>query len=55
MEKQSREEELSLRREQLNFERERFELEKKERLQKLEIEKQQSKMMLELFAKCLNK
>ncbi|XP_061169194.1 uncharacterized protein LOC133178519 [Saccostrea echinata] len=54
-EKQSRDEELSLRREQLNLEKERFELEKKERLQRLEAEKQQTKMMLELFSKCLNK
>ncbi|XP_061163417.1 uncharacterized protein LOC133172526 [Saccostrea echinata] len=54
-EKQSRDEELSLRREQLNLEKERFELEKKERLQRLEAEKQQTKMMLELFSKFLNK
>ena len=49
IEKQSRDEELKLRREQLSLERELFELEKKERIQKLEYEKQQSKMMLEII------
>ena len=53
--KQSRDKELKLRREQWSLERERFELEKIERLQKLEYEKQQSTMMFELFTKCLNK
>ncbi|XP_062571682.1 trichohyalin-like [Saccostrea cucullata] len=44
-EKQSRDEEFSLRPEQLNLEKERFELEKQERLQRLETEKQQTKMI----------
>lgn len=55
LERQSKEDELALRREQFNLEKERFEIEKQERLQKLEMEKQQSKLMVELFSKCLNK
>lgn len=55
LERQSKEDELALRREQFNLEKERFEIEKQERLQKLEMEKQQSKLMFELFSKCLNK
>nr|XP_034328745.1 uncharacterized protein LOC117690037 [Crassostrea gigas] len=55
LEKKSKEDELALRREQFNLEKERFEIEKQERLQKLEMEKQQSKLMFELFSKCLNK
>ena len=49
IERQSRDEELKLRREQLSLERECFELEKIERIQKLEYKKQKSKMMFELF------
>ena len=50
--KQSRDKELKLRCEQWSLERERYKLEKIERLQKLEYEKQQSTMMFELFTKC---
>ncbi|XP_061194950.1 LOW QUALITY PROTEIN: uncharacterized protein LOC133203119 [Saccostrea echinata] len=51
----TKQEELTLKKEELKLERDRFELEKQERVQRLENEKQNNKMLMELLAKCLNK
>ena len=48
-------EEIELKKEQLKLERERFELEKAERAQKIESEKQEKTMLLEMFRQCLQK
>ena len=42
-----------MRKQQLKPDEEKFELEKKERMQKLENEKQEKKLMFDLLKKCL--
>ena len=48
-----RKQELEMRKQQLKPDEEKFELEKKERMQKLENEKQEKKLMCDLLKKCL--
>lgn len=50
-----RKQELEMRKQQLKPDEEKFELEKKERMQKLENEKQEKKLMFDLLKKCLGR
>ena len=50
-----RKQELEMRKQQLKPHEEKFELEKKERMQKLENEKQEKKLMFDLLKKCLGR
>ena len=44
---------MNIRKEELRLEREKIELDRQERQQKMEAEKQEKKLMLELMTKCI--